>query len=347
MNWFRWYSGAATDPKFQVVARRVGQSVASVVAVWAMLLERASTSSDRGAVDGFDCEGADAVLGLEDGAACAIVGALRDKGLLLGERIAKWEERQPKREDAGATERKRKQRERERQREEAARRAAGHPPSQDVTRCHAVTSPVTPPVTGGHDRVEKIREENKNTTPQGSTVNEGRARARVDVPEGGDGLCPEPHEAEEVAACAMPAAPVASEVAEAHERPEPECESRAIEALDGALDVSMEFVELRELYDRLARCEAPLAGHDAYKMLRAGRMWPGLARITQAIEEWGETPRWKRGYAPGLKRFLAERWWLKSPEAHDMQGAASDAGREPDTYSRLLEEARKQKEVRV
>lgn len=328
MDWFRWYSGAATDPKFQVVARRVGQSVASVVAVWAMLLERASTSSDRGAVDGFDCEGADAVLGLEDGAACAIVVALRDKGLLLGERIAKWEERQPKREDAGATERKRKQRERERQREEAARRAAGHPPSQDVTRCHAVTSPVTPPVTGGHDRVEKIREEkNKNTTPQGSTVNEGRARARVDVSEGGDGLCPEHHEAEEWSG----------------DRVLPEVP----DVLDGTLDASMEFIELRELYDRLARCEAPLAGHDAYKMLRAGRVWPGLARITQAIEEWGETPRWKRGYAPGLKRFLAERWWLKSPDVDEVQAATSDAGREPDTYSRLLEEARKQKEVRA
>lgn len=328
MDWFRWYSGAATDPKFQVVARRVGQSVASVVAVWAMLLERASTSSDRGAVDGFDCEGADAVLGLEDGAACAIVVALRDKGLLLGERIAKWEERQPKREDAGATERKRKQRERERQREEAARRAAGHPPSQDVTRCHAVTSPVTPPVTGGHDRVEKIREEkNKNTNTQGNTVNEGRARARVDASEGGDGLCPKPHEAEEGAGG----------------RVEPE----APDVLDGTLDASMEFLELRELYDRLARGEAPLAGHDAYKMLRAGRVWPGLARITQAIEEWGETPRWKRGYAPGLKRFLAERWWLKSPDVDNVQAAASDAGREPDTYSRLLEEARQQKEVRA
>ena len=172
---------------------------------------------------------------------------------------------------------------------------------------------------------KKLR--SKNTTPQGSTVNEGRARARVDVPEGGDGLCPEHHEAEEWAGGrVLPEAP---------------------DVLEGTLDASMEFLELRELYDRLARCEAPLAGHDAYKMLRAGRMWPGLARITQAIEEWGETPRWKRGYAPGLKRFLAERWWLKSPDVDDVQGAASDAGREPDTYSRLLEEARKQKEVRA
>ena len=42
MNWFRWYTGTATDPKFLVVARLSGQNVASVVAVWAMLLERAS-----------------------------------------------------------------------------------------------------------------------------------------------------------------------------------------------------------------------------------------------------------------------------------------------------------------
>ena len=80
MTWFRWYTGTATDPKFMVVARLSGQNVAAVVAVWAMLLERAAdvtqcdatvTQCDagkRGFVTGFDCEVADAVLGLEDGA---------------------------------------------------------------------------------------------------------------------------------------------------------------------------------------------------------------------------------------------------------------------------------------
>ena len=124
MNWFRWYTGTATDPKFMVVARLAGQNVAAVVAVWAMLLERASDVSERdetqcnaekrylkrGFVSGFDCEAADAVLGLEDGASEAIMRALEKKGLLTGERVTNWEKRQPKRED-NSTERVRRFRE--------------------------------------------------------------------------------------------------------------------------------------------------------------------------------------------------------------------------------------------
>ena len=76
MEWFRWFEGSTTDPKFAVVARRSGQPVAFVIAVWAQILERASASKERGCIDGYDCEGADVSLGLPDGAACAIVQAL-------------------------------------------------------------------------------------------------------------------------------------------------------------------------------------------------------------------------------------------------------------------------------
>ena len=44
MEWFRWFEGSTTDPKFAVVARRSGQPVAFVIAVWAQILERASAS---------------------------------------------------------------------------------------------------------------------------------------------------------------------------------------------------------------------------------------------------------------------------------------------------------------
>lgn len=98
MEWFRWFEGSTTDPKFAVVARRSGQPVAFVIAVWAQILERASASKERGCIDGYDCEGADVSLGLPDGAACAIVQALKDKGLIDEYRVCKWEQRQPKRE---------------------------------------------------------------------------------------------------------------------------------------------------------------------------------------------------------------------------------------------------------
>ena len=47
--------GSTTDPKFAVVARRTGQPVAFVIAVWAQILERASASKERGCIDGYDC----------------------------------------------------------------------------------------------------------------------------------------------------------------------------------------------------------------------------------------------------------------------------------------------------
>lgn len=168
MEWFRWFTGSTTDPKFQIVARKSGQNVASVLGVWAMLLERACQSADRGAVDGFDCEGADVILGLEDGAACAIVEALKDKGLILAERIAKWEARQPKKEDPTAAERKRTQRERERAAAECdeAARHAGHAMSRDVTPGHAESQPVTP----CHDRGDKKREEKKEESSLTQTL---------------------------------------------------------------------------------------------------------------------------------------------------------------------------------
>ena len=176
MNWFRWYVGTATDPKFLVVSRLAGQNVAAVVAVWAMLLERASdvTKSDatvtqcdavkRGFVTGFDCEAADAVLGLEDGASEAILRALKQKGLLSGEKVTNWEKRQPKREDS-STERTRAYRERLREK-------------QAVTQCDAVKRGVT---------LEENREEYiKLNTPlsplEGGAVQGKPARVKVEYP---------------------------------------------------------------------------------------------------------------------------------------------------------------------
>ncbi len=91
MAWFRWYEGAATDPKFHLISRKSGQPVAYVVAVWAMLLERASAAENRGSIAGFDCESVDAVLGMPDGTAEAIVQAMENKGLLAALRVADWQ----------------------------------------------------------------------------------------------------------------------------------------------------------------------------------------------------------------------------------------------------------------
>ncbi|WP_429554776.1 hypothetical protein [Paraburkholderia sp. MM5477-R1] len=96
-----------TDPKFGWVARKSGQTVASVVAVWAALLECGSTATQcnadatRGNVASFDCNDFDVLFGLDDGATQAIFSAMEAKGLIRDDFLVKWEERQPKREDSG------------------------------------------------------------------------------------------------------------------------------------------------------------------------------------------------------------------------------------------------------
>lgn len=128
MDWFRWWHGTVTDPKFQWVARKSGQQVASVLAVWAVVLETGSTATQgnadatRGNVASLQCEDWDVALGLDDGAVQSIYNAMVAKGLIEDGRIVAWDARQPKREDGGdpntgalsSTERSRLHRERKR-----------------------------------------------------------------------------------------------------------------------------------------------------------------------------------------------------------------------------------------
>lgn len=117
MDWFRWHHGSVTDPKFQLVAKRAGASVAEVLAVWACLLEAASMSVFRGNPGECDFESLDCALGLSDGLAMAIYQQMVARGLIAEDgRITAWDKRQPKREreDDTSTERVRAFRERER-----------------------------------------------------------------------------------------------------------------------------------------------------------------------------------------------------------------------------------------
>jgi hypothetical protein len=108
MEWFRWWHGTLTDPKFQWVARKSGQPFTAVIALWVALLERASSvtqgdaSVTRGDVAGFDCDDHDVLFGLEDGCCARILDAFAAKGMIAGGVITNWEKRQPKREDSSA-----------------------------------------------------------------------------------------------------------------------------------------------------------------------------------------------------------------------------------------------------
>lgn len=100
MDWFRSWHGAPTDPKWLVVAKRAGVPPGIVTAIVWALLDHASQAAERGSVADFDVETYSAFSGFDDTIIAAVLDALYDKGILTGQwRFAKWDERQPKRED--------------------------------------------------------------------------------------------------------------------------------------------------------------------------------------------------------------------------------------------------------
>lgn len=115
MEWFRWYHGAISDPKWPLIARRSGQSIGIVVSIWASLLEHASQEQSRGSIEGFNPEAIDALYGYEDETTVTVCNAMRNAGIINAENfICSWEKRQPKRErDDDSSERVRRFREKQ------------------------------------------------------------------------------------------------------------------------------------------------------------------------------------------------------------------------------------------
>lgn len=151
IQWFRWHHGSVTDPKFKLIAHKAKQSLATVIAVWAFLLEQASASDERGAFGDVDCESLDCLLGLDDGATAAIMLAMEGRGLVEGGSVSAWEKRQPKRErvDENSTARSRAFRQKKHQET---------PEDNDETPWNAMERQETP-------REEKRREEVIDTAP--------------------------------------------------------------------------------------------------------------------------------------------------------------------------------------
>jgi hypothetical protein len=98
IDWFRWHHGSITDPKFQLVAKKASARFGDVIALWAFILEMASADSDRGNIGPVDFETLDYMLGAEEGTSVRILDAMTARGLIVGNRVASWEKRQPKRE---------------------------------------------------------------------------------------------------------------------------------------------------------------------------------------------------------------------------------------------------------
>lgn len=172
MDWFRWYHGTTIDPKWRVVSRKCGQPIHAVVAVWAAFLERASESSPRGSIAGWDAEDIGAALDIEADDVRCVHEAMQGK-VLDGDEISGWGKRQPKRERPDDSSAERVREHRQRQKGE---------PQRPVTPRHAT------------ERLDEMREEEREK-PTGS--NEPDAERRVEN-------SPDPQKPQSVAAHFLP-----------------------------------------------------------------------------------------------------------------------------------------------
>jgi hypothetical protein len=107
MEWFRWYHGSVSDPKFRLLAKLADAKLTEVLAVWQSMLEHASQSSPRGSLDGWRDDVTAVCLDMDANAVERIRTQANHVGLIANaddgiEFLASWDKRQPKREDGSA-----------------------------------------------------------------------------------------------------------------------------------------------------------------------------------------------------------------------------------------------------
>lgn len=125
-DWVRLWHDMPTDPKWRVIARKSGQPLVCVIALFNLLMVNASSNADdRGTLRNWDDEDAAAALDMEPEAVAAVMAAMQGK-VLEGQRLTGWEKRQPKREDGTAAKRKEAWKEREAGKRNASERAGTH-----------------------------------------------------------------------------------------------------------------------------------------------------------------------------------------------------------------------------
>lgn len=113
-DWVRLWHDMPTDPKWRTIARKSGQRVGDVMAVFNFMMVNASVNAaERGTLSGFDVEDVATALDIDDDDVRAIIAAMQGK-VLDGDRLTGWERRQPKREDGTAAKRKAEWKERQR-----------------------------------------------------------------------------------------------------------------------------------------------------------------------------------------------------------------------------------------
>lgn len=84
------------DHKWPVIAARSGVKVGIVSAIAWALLDYASQQQERGSVQDFDVEAYAIYSGFSQDEINAVIQAMKDKQVIVDDRFANWEKRQPK-----------------------------------------------------------------------------------------------------------------------------------------------------------------------------------------------------------------------------------------------------------
>lgn len=114
-DWVRLWHDMPTDPKWRTIARKSGQRVGDVIAVFNFVICNASGNAlERGTLKNFDCDDIASALDLQESDVAAIMDAMRGKVIDDDGKLTGWEKRQPKREDSTAFQRKQEWKERQR-----------------------------------------------------------------------------------------------------------------------------------------------------------------------------------------------------------------------------------------
>ena len=138
-DWVRLWHDMPTDPKWRTIARKSGQPLPCIIALFNLMMVSASqNAADRGTLLGWDDEDAAAALDMEPEDITAIREAMQGK-VLDGERLTGWERRQPKREDNSADRVKahRERKRAEKAEEQPVQQREETPPAEPVTQCNA------------------------------------------------------------------------------------------------------------------------------------------------------------------------------------------------------------------
>ncbi len=96
--WVRLWLDMPTDPKFRTIARRSGQPLSLVIAVYAYMLTIAANAEPPGSIEKMVFDDAASAMDCDESAVQSIVDAMQGK-VLDGYNLTGWKARQPERED--------------------------------------------------------------------------------------------------------------------------------------------------------------------------------------------------------------------------------------------------------